>query len=152
MSLRTSGFPSPKLDLLIVQTVYPGASAQTVQETVTKPIEGEIKSISGVKSYSSTSSNNSSTISVVANPDVAVDSLSGKIDGAVKSLKLPDGAEKPTIFTPKVSSDEYYFAVVPRNGQADLARAYQVTKLLQREIEKDTAVAAVNFSNTFEKQ
>ncbi len=152
VSLRTSGFPSPKLDLLIVQTVYPGASAQTVQETVTKPIEGEIKSISGVKSYSSTSSNNSSTISVVANPDVAVDSLSGKIDGAVKSLKLPDGAEKPTIFTPKVSSDEYYFAVVPRNGQADLARAYQVTKLLQREIEKDTAVAAVNFSNTFEKQ
>ncbi len=62
--LKTTGFPQPEVKLVIVQTIYPGASAETVVDEITKPIEGVIKDIPGVNTYSSTTNNSFSVIQV----------------------------------------------------------------------------------------
>ncbi|NIP23186.1 MAG: efflux RND transporter permease subunit [Phycisphaerae bacterium] len=48
-------FPSIKLELVSVTTVFPGASAEDVEKLVTIPIEDEINDISGIKVIRSTS-------------------------------------------------------------------------------------------------
>ena len=49
-------FPSIKLEIVTVETVFPGASAEDVEKLVTIPIEEEIKNTSGIKVLRSNSS------------------------------------------------------------------------------------------------
>jgi HAE1 family hydrophobic/amphiphilic exporter-1 len=47
-------FPDVEIPVLTVQTIYPGASPETVEREVTKRIEEVLNTISGVRHISST--------------------------------------------------------------------------------------------------
>ena len=64
MNLKTTGFPSPEIKIALLRTIYPQANAQTVADQVTAPLEIAIKNVAGVESFSSTSSDNFSLITV----------------------------------------------------------------------------------------
>ncbi|MBJ8193277.1 efflux RND transporter permease subunit, partial [Bacillus cereus] len=49
-----------------VTTVYPGASPERIEQTITKILEQKIKEVEGVKTISSTSSKGQSSISIEA--------------------------------------------------------------------------------------
>lgn len=55
-------FPNIELPVLTVQTIYPGASPETVEREVTKRIEESINTISGVRHISSTTTEGLSVI------------------------------------------------------------------------------------------
>jgi hydrophobic/amphiphilic exporter-1 (mainly G- bacteria), HAE1 family len=152
LTLRTTGFPSPEINIAIVNTVYPGASANTILEQVTRPMETAIKDIEGVKDYSSTSSNNFSLLQITIDESANADSVKSKLDAAVRSVTLPENAQKPVLITPQISSDEYYFALVRNDGKVDPADAYPVAQLLQSELLKNKDVEKINFSNDIEKK
>ena len=51
--MSTDLLPSMDLPYAIVMTTYPGASPETVEQTVTKPIEQSMATVSNIKNVSS---------------------------------------------------------------------------------------------------
>lgn len=152
MSLKTTGFPSPEVKIAVVTTVYPGASANTVLEQVTKPIEVAIKGIDGVENYVSNSNNNFSTIAVTISDSANADSVRTKIDSAVKSVVLPTGANAPSIFAPKVGSDEYYYAITAKDDATTTAEMYNAIQIFKTKVEKNSDVNGLQLISAIDKK
>ena len=55
-SLKMEVFPSFELDAVSISVLYPGASSQDIEKSVTIPIEEAIYGISGIKKISPNSS------------------------------------------------------------------------------------------------
>src|SRR3989338_5864207 len=73
--LKTTGFPSPDLKFVMVQTFYFGASSETVAEDVTAPLEAALRDVEGVHSFTSTSSNSFSMIGITVDEDHETDTV-----------------------------------------------------------------------------
>lgn len=123
LTMQTSGFPNPEIKLSIVNTIYPGASAQTVVKEITQPLEEEIKKIDGVKSYLSTSGNSFSSIAIYIEADADSDSVKSKIQSAIGQVSLPEDAQKSTMFSPEVGAPALMVNVV--NGSDDLQKVFE---------------------------
>ena len=90
-------FPSIKLELVSVTTVFPGASAEDVEKLVTIPIEDEINDISGIKVIRSTSSEGLSSILAEIEAGEDTQRLAQDIRSEVAKIQdqLPQDAEEP---------------------------------------------------------
>lgn len=62
MKMTTDLLPNISLPYVIVVTTYPGASPETVEMTVTKPVEASMATVSNIQSVSSVSSENFSLV------------------------------------------------------------------------------------------
>ena len=60
--MTTDLLPSMSLPYVIVMTTYPGASPETVETVVTRPVESAMATVSNIQSISSTSSENYSMV------------------------------------------------------------------------------------------
>lgn len=97
MKLPLELFPSIKLELVSVTTVFPGASAEDVEKLVTIPIEDEINDISGIKVIRSTSSEGLSSILAEIEAGEDTQKLAQDIRSEVAKIQdqMPDDAEEP---------------------------------------------------------
>lgn len=100
-------FPKFDVPLLIINTVYPGASPEEIETQVTKKIEDNIASLENVKRIRSTSYENLSNIAVELNAgtdvDFALEDCQRKINTILADL--PDNARTPTIS--KMATDAF---------------------------------------------
>ncbi len=128
--MKTTGFPSPEVKFAIVQTVYPGASSETVVRDITKPLEGAIKDVKGVKKYTSTSNNSFSSIAVSIDEKANADNVRSKIDSALSGVTLPVGSEKPSVVSPDIAGPDYIYTIT----SSDLPRLYSVATEAQKKI------------------
>jgi multidrug efflux pump subunit AcrB len=87
MSIPKEQFPDIVIPTMYVSTVYPGSSPEDVENLVTKPIEKQIKSISGVKKLTSNSIQDFSSVVVEFNTDVDVAVAKQKVKDAVDKAK-----------------------------------------------------------------
>lgn len=98
----------PKFDAntITVITAYPGASAEEVENTVTKVLEEALSTMEGVDRISANSQQNVSVITVELDDGVNVDNAVADAQRRVdqRMADLPDGAEKPTLS--KFSSED----------------------------------------------
>ncbi|MEY4516521.1 MAG: hypothetical protein RL180_867 [Pseudomonadota bacterium] len=90
-SLPISQYPSIAPPAIAINATYPGASAQTVQDTVTQIIEQRMKGLDGLMYMSSSSSGNGTatiTLSFEAgtNPDIAQVQVQNKLQAATAQL------------------------------------------------------------------
>lgn len=96
--INIESFPQIEIPVASVVTMYPGAGPLEIEQQVTKPIEEQVGSISGIKQISSSSIENMSIVMVEfnygTNMDIAMANVREKLD-IVKS-KLPDDAKTPT--------------------------------------------------------
>jgi len=92
-------FPSIQLELVTVTTVYPGASAEDIEQLVTIPIEDELNDIDGVKVVRSTSSEGRSYVvaELEAGEDIKKVAQDVRSDITEIRNKLPDDIEEPAI-------------------------------------------------------
>lgn len=92
-------YPNITMPMILVQTTYSGVSPTEMENMVTKPLEGAVATVSGIKSIQSTSSQGSSMIIAEFNQgtdiDVAAMEMREKID--LYGSALPDGVEDPMI-------------------------------------------------------
>ena len=68
--LARQEIPDLVISQAMVTTAYPGATPETVEQTITKEIEQKIKEIKGVDTITSTSSEGFSSIMVMLETDV----------------------------------------------------------------------------------
>jgi hydrophobic/amphiphilic exporter-1 (mainly G- bacteria), HAE1 family len=92
-------FPNMSFPLAVVQTMYPGASPEEVERSVTKPIEDAVISINGVDTISSTSMDSVSMVIVLFKMDVndrqAVDDVRMRVNMIRNGL--PTDVKDPVI-------------------------------------------------------
>ncbi len=92
--------PNISIPSLTIITAYPGASAEDVETTVSKVIEDAVATVPDVDKISSDSQENVSTVTLQfkwgKNLDAASADVRDKMD--LVASKLPDDAQKPTIF------------------------------------------------------
>lgn len=85
-------FPEINIPKIFVKTIYPGNAPVDIENLITRPLEKEINSISGVKEMRSLSLQDNSDITVEFNTDVDINSALQDVKDAVDRAKseLPD--------------------------------------------------------------
>ena len=91
--------PDIEYPMITVITTYSGAAPESVEKTITKPIEEALTSVSGVKELTSTSSEGRSRVMLEfdfgTNLDTATNDIRDKLDRVKR--QLPDDADDPLI-------------------------------------------------------
>lgn len=92
-------FPSIKLEIVTVRTVFPGASAEDIEQLITIPVEEEIKNVSGIKVLRSTSSEGLSAVTAEIYTGEDIKKISQDIDSNISRIKdkLPEDSEEPIV-------------------------------------------------------
>ncbi|MBN1586288.1 MAG: efflux RND transporter permease subunit [Candidatus Omnitrophica bacterium] len=98
-AMNREAFPNFSFDIVVVQTLYPGAPPEQVEKLVTIPIEKEIRSLDYIDEINSVSTENISVITVTIDPDAPnVDDVVTKIQQEVNSIRdLPADVEDPLV-------------------------------------------------------
>lgn len=114
-------WPETENPAVTISTSYPNAGPESVEKTVTKPIESAVVSVSGLKSMTSTSNEGSSSVQLTfdygTNMDDIVSDIRDKLDRVSRSL--PSGASSPSIFRYGGSSGSIIRILVRGNRSAD---------------------------------
>lgn len=100
-SIPKENFPEVIIPQIFVATVYPGTSPVDMENVITKVLEKEIKSISGVKKITSNSMQDFSTIIVEFNTGIKIDVAKQKVKDAVDKARteLP---QDPSLQEPNI--------------------------------------------------
>ena len=120
----------PKISppVVTITTIYPGASPQEVETSVTKLVEDAVSGMDKVSEVRSTSQEGLSLVIVEliqsANVDVSLQDAIRKV-GEVES-KLPDGAKSPTVS--KIAIDEFPVIRMGASSNMDTRAFYQFVK------------------------
>ena len=143
-SMSLENIPDMEMPVLMVMTTYSGASPEDVNEIITKPIEDQVGTLSGLKSVTSNSSEGSSMVMLEyeygTDTDEAYDDLKKKVD-LVKS-SLPDSAGDPMIMEMDMNSMPCVTLSIDNTSQENLYS--YVEDKIQPEFEKIAQVADVS--------
>jgi HAE1 family hydrophobic/amphiphilic exporter-1 len=140
-------FPDVEFPVIVVTTVYPGASPEEVEDQVTSVLEEELGAIGGIESVISRSLEGFSTLVLQFDLDVSVDSVSQEVRERVNLVRneLPDGIEEPLVrrFNPS-DNPIMLFAVADAAGtRSPVELRALVEEEVQRPLERVQGVAAV---------
>ncbi|MEJ2689007.1 MAG: efflux RND transporter permease subunit [Deltaproteobacteria bacterium] len=106
MSLPVRQYPDVTRPVVSVSTEYTGASPETVESTITNPLEDNLNSIDGIRSISSQSSFGTSAINIefVSSRDVdaATQDVTNAVSKAIDLLPVSPNVSRPVVS--KVSS------------------------------------------------
>lgn len=98
-------FPETENPVVMIMTTYSNAGPESIESTITKPIESAVVSVNGLKSLTSTSSEGSSMVMLEfdygIDMDATINDIRDKLDRVKRSL--PDSASTPSIM--RFSSD-----------------------------------------------
>ncbi len=91
--------PKFEANVIMVQTVYRGASSDEIQNVVTKPIEEAISAIEGVDKISSTSSEGVSIVTIQLKSGINTLDAQRDAERKINQIKstLPDDADDPVV-------------------------------------------------------
>ena len=94
-SLPKELFPDVVIPTIMVKTIYPGNPPVDMENLITRPLENEINTISGIKVLSSTSTQDNSDIIVEFQTDVDIKSALQDVKDAVDRVKPDLPADLP---------------------------------------------------------
>ena len=117
-----------------VTTVWPGASAEKVEELITKPIEEAIDRIDDVDIVRSTTVTGMSTVLVDAEDTVsaaAIDNVWDKVRAYVERVQMPENGITPVVNDEYGDTTVVLFAVhqTPLPGKTKIEREYTLREL-----------------------
>lgn len=98
-SLNYNLLPTFDIPVVLVQTIYPGASSDEVESSITKNIEDAVSSIEGVKTISSSSRESISIVTIELNQ--GIDANKAQLDAERKISQilklLPEEVDEPVV-------------------------------------------------------
>ena len=136
--------PEIKVPIGIVLTSYPGAAPQEVADQVTFEIEQQVKSLENLKSFTSTSSEGLSQVTVEFEADADLEESISKLKDAIDdaSSSLPDDAQDPVV--QEISFDETPIVNYSFFGDLPYEQLLNSVQDVQNEIEKVPGVQSAN--------
>lgn len=151
-SLPRESSPEVKIPYAAVVTTYPGASPADVEELITKPLEGGIAGIKGVKQITSESSNSLSMITVEFDSKENLEDALRKLKDEVSGLsnRLPAEVSEPLV--QEISADDSPIWVFTLSGDYDGFVLRHAAEEIKNELEKIPGVREVVVSGGDERQ
>ncbi len=136
----------------IVTTVYPGASAQDIEELVTNKIENKAGNVENLKKITSTSRDGFSLITVEFDASANVDKSIQNLKDAVDSAKsdLPRDAHDPTVM--KVSFSDQPVVIVSVSSDLPPTEFTRLGEDIKKSLEDVSGVSSVDVSGTRPRQ
>ena len=96
LDMSTNLLPNIKLPMMGISVVYPGASAQSVEEGVTSKVEAALQTVAGIKELSTTSYDNASVAVLTFDYGTDLDEKIAAIEDAFQSVTFPEGCQSPS--------------------------------------------------------
>ncbi len=155
MAMPKEAFPEIVIPVIYVGTTYSGNSAEDMEKLVTKPLEKEIASISGIKKLEGTSIQDFSNIIVEFNTSVSVEKALREVKDAVDKAKNDPDFPKdltagPNVF--EINFSEFPIMTVNVSGPYTEDQLREHAEYLQDEIEKLGEISDVKLKGTSEKE
>ncbi|MBR5317749.1 MAG: efflux RND transporter permease subunit, partial [Lachnospiraceae bacterium] len=151
--MTTDLLPSISLPYVIVMTTYPGASPETVEMVVTKPVEASMATISNVESISSTSNENYSMVIMEFAQSANMDSASLEIRESLDQIKSywDDSIGNPIIMKLNPDMLPIMVAAVGVEGMDTAEISDYTTNYLVPELESIEGVASASASGLLQE-
>ncbi len=146
-------FPEIVIPTILVNTVYPGTSPEDIENLVTRPIEKQLKGISGVKKITSNSLQDFSSIAIEFNTDIPVPEAKQRVKDAVdKSMSdLPNNLlDDPLVAD--IDFSEIPIMYIQIAGDYDLTQLKKYAELAQDQIEGLTEITRVDIVGALERE
>ena len=155
VTLPKEQFPDIVIPTIYVQTIYVGNSPKDVENLVTRPIEKQIKGITGakIKKFTSTSQQDFSAIQVEFDTDVKTDVALQKVKDAIDKAKvdLPtDLTSPPTAL--EISFSEQPIMYVNLSGDYDLVRLKKYADELKDKLDDLSEINRVDIVGAPERE
>ena len=153
LSMPKEQFPEIKMAQIVVQTFYPGSSPENMENLVTKPIEKEVKSLSGVKKVTSNSFQDFSIVTVEFNTDIDVPTAKRDVKDAVDKARvdLPQNLpNEPEVMD--IDFSEFPIMNVNISGNYDLNRLKQYADDIQDKIEELREIKEAKMVGALERE
>ena len=155
ITLPKERFPDIVIPTIYVQTIYVGNSPKDIENLISKPIEKQLKGITGAKVNKLTSSSQQdySAITVEFETDVKVDVALQKVKDAIDKARkdLPtDLTEEPTAL--EVSFSEQPIMYVNVSGDYDLVRLKKYADDLKDRLEELSQINRVDLVGAPERE
>ena len=118
-------FPDIESNAMMVMTTYPGASAEDIENNVTRPIENVLNGVDHLKDITSQSKENISIVTLEFEYGYDLDILANDVRDKLDMLStLPDGVSQPIIF--KFSSDMIPVLMVGVTAKESMSGLYKI--------------------------
>ncbi|NOY87761.1 MAG: efflux RND transporter permease subunit [FCB group bacterium] len=146
-------FPNVDFPFVVVQTIYKGGSAETVETEVTKKIEEAVNAISDIKHITSTSKEGYSLIIIEfkLNKDVNVAAQEVREKVAGIRAELPDEIDEPIVTQFNPTSKPVISLVI--SGKRPLKAITQIAKdKIKPRLEVISGVGSVDIIGGFERE
>ena len=119
-------YPDVETNTIMVMTTYQGASAQDIEQNVTRPLENSLNAVNDLKHITSKSRENISVITLEFEYGKDIDVLTNDVRDKLDMVKssLPDNAENPIIF--KFSSDMIPIVMLSVQASESMPGLYKI--------------------------
>ncbi len=152
-SIPKEQFPDIVVPTISVVTIYPGATPEDVENLITKPIEKQLKSVSGIKKVTSTSIQDVSIITAEFATDQKVPECKTKVSDAVDKAKN----DLPTDLDNDPQVQEFDFSEFPimninLSGDLPLDRLKKYAEDLEDKIEGMPEITRVDIVGGLDRE
>ncbi|MFZ4784274.1 MAG: efflux RND transporter permease subunit, partial [Flavobacteriales bacterium] len=146
-------FPDIVIPTIYVQTILPGTAPKDMENLVTKQLEKQMKSISGVKKVTSQSLQDFSIVMVEFNTSVEVSDAKQKVDDAVDKAEV-DLPNDPNLRQSviQVEFSEMPILFVNISGDYDLVKLKNYAETLQDRIEGLKEITRVDIVGALDRE
>ncbi|MBM4368178.1 MAG: efflux RND transporter permease subunit, partial [Deltaproteobacteria bacterium] len=152
-SLATDLYPPVNFPILLVQTVYPGASPADIERDITDPIEDAVAGISGIEKLTSFTRDSVSLVMIQFELDEDLDAATAAVRDRVGAIegKLPDAADDPLIRQIDIGALPVLVVAVATDGSVNDTRALAEERLKPL-LEQVEGVGAINVHGGQERE
>lgn len=153
ISMPKESFPEIVIAEIYVGTPYPGNSPLDIENLVTRPIEKELNTVTGIDKITSTSMQDYSTIVIKFESDVEVEEALRKVKDAVDKAKkdLPTDLDKePNIF--ELNFSEFPIMNINLSGDYSMDKLKEYAEYLEDKIEKLPEISKVDIRGVMDKE
>lgn len=141
-SLNSTFFPLIPERFIVINAIYPGASPEEIEEGVVNKIEENLKGVSGIDRYTSSSSENVATVTVEVLRDANSKEVLDDVENAVNQISsFPTGLEPVTVFLRENVTLSITFALQGEN--LSLAALKSAARDVEDELRKIDGISKV---------
>ena len=154
--MARENFPEIIVPQIYVATPYPGNSALDVEKLITKRLEKEINSITGVDKITSNSIQGYSSIVVEFNfdytPAEALQKVKDKVDVAMADTDFPKDLQSKPSVTEMNFSERIPIMNINLSGEFSMDQLKEYAEYLEDEIEELSEISSVDIRGVQEKE
>lgn len=153
LTMKQETLPNISIPYLSVTTIYPGAAPEGVVNDVSKPLEQKLRNVDGVKTITSTSLENASSIQIEFDYGTNLDNATAAVRESLNEVSLPDNVQKPSISRFSLSSMPVVSLSLSNGDSEDLE---ELTRIAENDIrpalEDVEGVASIQISGQYVKE